>query len=166
MGSSPALDQKFFVQVILGLTFRNFFLFCKRIDVQKLPKGPFLHFWALCDLPETKKSNFQFFPHAVTVEKNTWHFEVLFLFLSLRYGADLGRSRIVFQLSRFRCTGFETATMIFGNAGDISGGDCNGGAFDSTIVSANAVGCGVSCFVTYSQSSKMRVGRPLLDVPY
>ena len=32
-----------------------FFLFCKRIDVQKLPKGPLLHFSALCDLPETKK---------------------------------------------------------------------------------------------------------------
>ena len=35
---------------------------------------------------------FQFFPHAGTVEENTWPFEVLLLFLSLRYGADLGRS--------------------------------------------------------------------------
>ena len=32
-----------------------FFLFCKRMDFQKLPKGPLLHFLALCDLPETKK---------------------------------------------------------------------------------------------------------------
>ena len=37
----------------------------------------------------------KFFPHAGTVEENTWHFEVLLLFLSLRYGADLGRSRLV-----------------------------------------------------------------------
>ena len=39
---------------------------------------------------------FQFLPHAGTVEKNTWHFEVLLLFLSLRYGADLCCSRLVF----------------------------------------------------------------------
>ena len=67
-------------------------------------KTPFLHFLALCDLPETKKmeKNFekfgffsQFFPHAGTVEENTWHFEVLLLFLILRYGADLGRSSLV-----------------------------------------------------------------------
>ena len=38
---------------------------------------------------------FKIFPHAGTVEENTWHFEVLLLFLSLRYGADLGRSRLV-----------------------------------------------------------------------
>ena len=36
-----------------------------------------------------KKSIFQFFPHAGTVEENTWHFEVLLLFFSLRYDADL-----------------------------------------------------------------------------
>ena len=43
-----------------------------------------------------KKSDFfLIFPHAGTVEENTWHFEVLLLFLSLRYGADLGRSRLV-----------------------------------------------------------------------
>ena len=41
---------------------------------------------------------FQFFPHAGTVEVNTRHFEVLLLFLSLRYGADLGRSRLVLKL--------------------------------------------------------------------
>ena len=38
---------------------------------------------------------FQFFPHAGTVEGNTLHIEVLLLFLSFRYGADLGRSRLV-----------------------------------------------------------------------
>ena len=76
-----------------------FFLFCS-----KIPRGPLLQFSALCDLPETKKIRkfhkslifFQFFPHAGTVEENTWHFEVLLLFLSLRYGTDLGRSRLVF----------------------------------------------------------------------
>ena len=76
------------------------------MDVQNLPKGPFYNFSALCDLPETKKFRkknskkfefFKIFPHAGTVEENTWHFEVLLLFLSLRYGADLGRSRLVFQ---------------------------------------------------------------------
>ena len=53
------------------------------MDVQKLPKGPLLHFLALCDLPETEKTskkflkkvsgNFcsTFFPHAGTVEENT-----------------------------------------------------------------------------------------------
>ena len=82
------------------------------MDVQKLPKAPLLHFSALCDLPKTKKNSkkireknskkiqkirvfVQFFPHAGTVEEKTWHIEVLLLFLSLRYGADLGRSRLV-----------------------------------------------------------------------
>ena len=37
----------------------------------------------------------QFFSQAGTVEENTWHFEVLLLFLSLRYGANLGRTRLV-----------------------------------------------------------------------
>ena len=72
--------------------------------------GPLLHFSALCDLPGTKKIEkkcdfFQFFPHAGTVEGNTWHFEVLLLFLSLRNGADVGRSRLVFIWRKFslRC---------------------------------------------------------------
>ena len=37
-----------------------FFLFCKRMDAHKLPKGPLLHFSALCDLPETNYSNKKF----------------------------------------------------------------------------------------------------------
>ena len=38
---------------------------------------------------------FLVFSHVGFVEENTWHIEVLLLFLSLRYGADLGRSRLV-----------------------------------------------------------------------
>ena len=55
------------------------------------------------DQKKLKKSNFffQFYPHAGTVEENTWHFEVLLLFLSLRYGADLGRSRLVWFINIF-----------------------------------------------------------------
>ena len=51
----------------------------------KTPKGPLLHFSALCDVPETKKNSkkiskiqnskksdfFLFFPHAGTKEENT-----------------------------------------------------------------------------------------------
>ena len=74
------------------------------MDVKKLPKGPILHVSALCDLRETKKFFFNFnkriffsiFPQTGTVEENTSHFEVLLLFLSLRYGAYLGRSRLGF----------------------------------------------------------------------
>ena len=81
----------------------SFFLFCKRMDVQKLPKGPSFTFFGTMrhtgDQKKIKKVRifFQFFPHAGTVEENTWHFEVLLLFLSLRYGADLGRSRLVWS---------------------------------------------------------------------
>ena len=40
----------------------------------------------------------QFFPHAGTVEQKTWRIEVLLLLMSLSYGADLGRSRLVLLL--------------------------------------------------------------------
>ena len=40
-----------------------------------------------------------FFPHSGTVEENTWHFEDLWLFSSLIYVADLGRSRLVHLFS-------------------------------------------------------------------
>ena len=83
----------------------SFFLsILQKMDVQRLPECPLLHVSALCDLPETKKIRkkfkkfgiiFPIFPQAGTVEENTWHFEVLLLFLSLRYGADLGRFRLV-----------------------------------------------------------------------
>ena len=47
----------------------------------------------------SKKNHFfLFFLHVGFVEENTWHIEVLLLFLSLRYRADLGRSRLVFVL--------------------------------------------------------------------
>ena len=100
VGSNPAHDQKIFYAGFfrLGETFfRNFlmspkppfifFLFCKRIDVQKLPKATFYIFrhYATYRIPkkfktifeknfEKKFQNsdfFQFFPHAGTVEKNT-----------------------------------------------------------------------------------------------
>ena len=61
-------------------------------------RTPFLHFATVWDLSETKNKFrqkfrkkigfFQFFPKAGTV--------VFVLFLSLRYGADLGRSRLAF----------------------------------------------------------------------
>ena len=120
MGSSPALDQNFFVQVFFGFVrlFSQiflmspkgppfiFFLFCIRMDVQNLPKGPLLQFFGTMRLTgdqKISKKNFKknriflSFPHAGTVEENTSHFEVLLLFLSLRYGADLGRSRLVYH---------------------------------------------------------------------
>ena len=57
VGSSPALNQNFLIAGYFGLvrlifanSFKglqrapfNFFLFCKRIDVQKLPKPPFFY---------------------------------------------------------------------------------------------------------------------------
>ena len=66
------------------------FIFCKRMDVQKLPKA-LLQFSALCDLLETKQNSkkifekkfrkknfkkkfgifFSIFSHAGTVEENT-----------------------------------------------------------------------------------------------
>ena len=68
----------------------------------KNPKAsPLLHFSALCDLPETskkfrKKIGFFFsifsFLRAFVVSSCR---KVVFVFLSLRYGADLGRSRLV-----------------------------------------------------------------------
>ena len=68
------------------------------MDVQKLPKGPLFTFFGTMGLTGDFKKirkNRNFFPHSGTVEENTWHFEVLLLFLSLRYGADLGRFRLV-----------------------------------------------------------------------
>ena len=71
----------------------------------KNPKAsPLLHFSALCDLPETSKkfrvkfgfffSIFSFLRAFVvsSCRKSGFRFRV---FLSLRYGADLGRSRLV-----------------------------------------------------------------------
>ena len=41
-----------------------------------------------------KQNSENFSSHSGTVEENTWYFEILLLFLSLRYGADLGCSRL------------------------------------------------------------------------
>ena len=45
--------------------------------------------------PEGRANSVQFLGFSGTVKENTGHFEVLLLFLSFRYGADLGRSRLV-----------------------------------------------------------------------
>ena len=74
-----------------------FFLFCKRMDVEKQPKGPFYIFRYNATYQKLQKKFKKFLEVFLgTVEESTWHFEVLSLFLSLRYGADLGRSRLVF----------------------------------------------------------------------
>ena len=94
--------------------FSEFFFFLPSIfDIlqqngcSKNPKAsPLLHFLALCDLPEpSKKSEFFFsifsFLRAFVVSsrrKSGFRFRV---FLSLRYGADLGRSRLVYSKKRF-----------------------------------------------------------------
>ena len=89
VGSSLALDQNFslHISVRLSATFFAkffivpkgspfiFFLFCKRMDVPKIPRAPLLQFLALCDFLETsKKFRKKFrknFPRAGTVEENT-----------------------------------------------------------------------------------------------
>ena len=90
----------------------NFFYFAEKMDVQKLPKCHFYIFRHYATYRRPKKNSkknfvffFQFFPHAGTVEENIWHFEVLLLFLRLRYGADLGRSWCVVFLSVMDTTG-------------------------------------------------------------
>ena len=61
---------------------------------QRVP--PFTFFGTMLLTGDLKKSKkMEFFSHSGTVEENTWHFEVLLLFLSLKYGADLVRSRLV-----------------------------------------------------------------------
>ena len=56
----------------------------------------FRHYATYHRLQKTFEKNWKcFFPDSGTVEENTWHFEVLLLVLSRRYGADLGRSRLV-----------------------------------------------------------------------
>ena len=122
VGLSPAHDQKFFVQVFfrLGETFFRkflnvskgapfiFFYFAEGCIFKNSQRPPFYIFrhYATYQRPKKfekkskkiqKNQNFsKFFPHAGTVEEeNIRHIEVLLLFLSLRYGADLGRSRLV-----------------------------------------------------------------------
>ena len=64
-----------------------------------------------------------FFLMRLLLKENTWHFEVLLLFLSLRYGADLGRSRLVFRflmtfsglkyIDTFLCQTIEAGMWVF-----------------------------------------------------
>ena len=85
------------------------FLILQQNGCSKNPKAsPLLYFSALCDLPETSKnfekkseiffSIFSFWRafFVSSCRKSGFRFRV---FLSLRYGADLGRSRLVFPNS-------------------------------------------------------------------
>ena len=89
VGSSPAHDQKFFVQFFwLGETFRKFLKCLQRVPpdffpilqknvCSKTPKGPPFTFFGTLRLTGDQKNSkefgffFQFFPHAGTVEENT-----------------------------------------------------------------------------------------------
>ena len=83
----------------------QFLIFCNRIDVQKIPKRPPFTFFGTMRLTGTFKkvskkirnffSQFLVFLRAFVVSscrKSGFRFRV---FLSLRYGAELGRSRLV-----------------------------------------------------------------------
>ena len=99
----------------LSETFRKFFKCLQRVPPSffsyfskewmfknsQMPPFTFVGTMRLTKDQKKSKENFKkinfflFFPHVGFVEENTWHIEVLLLFLSLRYGADLGRSRLV-----------------------------------------------------------------------
>ena len=81
----------------------QFLIFCNRMDVQKIPKRPpFLQYYATYRKLQKKfkKNNSEIFPIFSflrafvfsSCRKSGFSFRV---FLSLRYGADLGRSRLV-----------------------------------------------------------------------
>ena len=96
-----ALWDWFFSEVFL-LFLPSILIFCNRMDVQKIPKRPLLHFSALCDLPETSKKFRKKFGNFFSQFLVFWELllspvveKVVFVFLSLRYGADLSRSRLV-----------------------------------------------------------------------
>ena len=59
-------------------------IFCNRMDVKKPERVPLL-----------ARQFGPTFGSSESVEENTWHFEVLVLFLSFSYGADLCRSRLI-----------------------------------------------------------------------
>ena len=67
----------------------------------KTPQRPPLTFFGAMRLTGDQKIfRKKFKKNSGTVEENTLNFEVLLLFLSFRYGADLGRSRLVFSNGR------------------------------------------------------------------
>ena len=75
-----------------GFLFK-FLMFCYRMDVEKSQRVFPFSFFGIVRL------FFQIF--FIWISANSlivWHFEVLSLFLSLRYGADLDRSRLVFYI--------------------------------------------------------------------
>ena len=83
----------------------SFLLFCYRMRVYKSKRVPLLHFSALCDIFRKKFffRKFQiFFP-----KKNVLRF------LSLRYCADLRRSRLVLLFSQFYFVFFRIGAPIF-----------------------------------------------------
>ena len=87
----------------------QFLIFCNRMDVQKIPKGPPFTFFGTVRLTGDLKKNFEkifgkFFPQFsvflrafVVSSCRKSSFRVL---LSLRYGADLGRSLLVVTQNR------------------------------------------------------------------
>ena len=71
----------------------NFLIFSDRMDVEKSQRPPFSVFFGIVRL------FFKFFLNKMVLNSPIlWHFEVILLFCSLRYGADLGRYRLVFLL--------------------------------------------------------------------
>ena len=73
----------------------HFLYILQQNGCSKNPKGSSFTFYGTMRLTG---HFWKFFPHSGTVEENFWHFEVLLLFLSLRYGAHLGRSPLVSRL--------------------------------------------------------------------
>ena len=105
----------------------NFLEFSDRADVEKSQRVPLSVFWhceiffqkiffhqkfpafnflMICDrmdeksqsIPSGAPNKFNFWVFPVPKKRILRHFEVLLMFLSLRYGADLGRSRLVIFL--------------------------------------------------------------------
>ena len=92
-----------FFPIFLNCSSINFRYFATEWMFKKSQSVPLLHFSALCDLPETskkfrKKIGFFFSIFSLrafvvsSCRKSCFRFRV---FLSLRYGADSGRSRLV-----------------------------------------------------------------------
>ena len=74
----------------------NFFYFATEWMLEKSQRVPpltfFWHYATYQKLQKNRKKLENVFPHSGTAEEST---EVLLLFLSLRYGANFGRSRLV-----------------------------------------------------------------------
>ena len=84
----------------------QFFPILQTNGCSKIPKASILHlqtypYTTYRRLQENNRKKirifFQFFLQAGTVEENTPHFEVLLVFLSHTYGAQLGISRFVYK---------------------------------------------------------------------